>query len=71
MVSNGYSKNSYGCHLYLYKFDLKVKSQRRIGIMNVRDILPYGDTPMCQIWYANVKPKKGYGLYTKACQKPY
>ena len=30
-----------------YKFDLEVKGQRRIGIMNVRDTSFHGDTPMC------------------------
>ena len=25
--------------------------------MNVRNTTSYGDTPMCQIWYANVKAK--------------
>ena len=33
-----------------HKFDLKVKVQGRIWIMNVRDSSSYGDTPMCQIW---------------------
>ena len=33
-----------------FKFDPGVKSQRLIGIINLRDILSYGDTPMCQIW---------------------
>ena len=33
-----------------YKFDLEVKGQHRIGIMNVRDTSSYGDTLMCQIW---------------------
>ena len=32
-----------------YKFELEVKGQRHIGIMNVRNVLSYGDTPMCQI----------------------
>ena len=43
-----------------YKFDLEVKGQHRIGIMNVCDTLSYGDTPMCQIWQANVNPKKSW-----------
>ena len=30
-------------------FDLDVIGQGRIGIMNVRDTLSYGDTPMRQI----------------------
>ena len=33
-----------------YKFDLEVKVQGRIWIMNVCDTLSHGDTPMCQIW---------------------
>ena len=44
-----------------YKFDLEVKVQGRIWIMNVLDTSSYGDTPMCQIWLANVKPKKVMG----------
>ena len=47
-----------------FKFDPGVKSQLLIGIMNVRNILSYGDTPMCQIWKANVKPKQSYGSDT-------
>ena len=34
-----------------YKFDLEVKVQGRMWIMNVRDTSSHGDTPMCQIWY--------------------
>ena len=41
-----------------YKFDLEVKSQRCIEIMNVCDTLSHVDTPICQIWYANVNAKK-------------
>ena len=33
-----------------YKFDLEVKVLGCIWIMNVRDTLSHGDTPMCQIW---------------------
>ena len=54
-----------------YKFDLKVKVQGRIWIMNVRDISYYGDKPMWQIWWANVYPKKSYGPHMKTWQKPY
>ena len=32
-----------------YKFDLEVKVQGRIWIMNVRDTSSHGDTTMCQI----------------------
>ena len=39
-----------------YKFDLEVKVQGRIWIMNVRDTSSHGDTPMCKIWLTNVKP---------------
>ena len=34
-----------------YKFDLEVKGQRHIGIMNVRNTSSRGDRCMCQIWY--------------------
>ena len=37
--------------------DLEVKGQRRIKIMIVRDTSSRGDTPMCQIWNANIKQK--------------
>ena len=43
-----------------YKFDVKVKGQSRIEIMNVRDRLSHSDTPMYQkwiFWYANIKTK--------------
>ena len=33
-----------------YKFDLEIKVQGRIWIINVRDTSSYCDTPMCQIW---------------------
>ena len=32
--------------LKIYKFDLEVKGQRRIGIMNVHDTSFHGDAPM-------------------------
>ena len=32
------------------KFDLEIKVQGRIWIMNVRDTSSHRDTPMCQIW---------------------
>ena len=41
--------NTKQCHKP-YKFDLEVKVQGRIWIMNVRDRSSHGDTPMCQIW---------------------
>ena len=37
------------------KFDLEVKRHHHIGIKNVRNISPHGDTLMYQIWKANVK----------------
>ena len=40
-----------------FKFDLKVKGQRCIGIMNVTSS-EYDDTATCQIWYDNVKATK-------------
>ena len=33
-----------------YKFNLEVKGQHRIGVMNVRNTSSYEDTSMCQIW---------------------
>ena len=55
------------------KFDLEDTCQRRIGILNVRNISLRGDTPICQIWYGNVKAKKKkcYEPDTKTCQNPY
>ena len=53
-----------------YKFDLKVKVQRRIWIMNVRDTSSHSDTPMCQIWLVNVKPKMIMGLTRKHVKNP-
>ena len=29
------------------------------------------DRSMCQIWFANVKANRSYGLDTKTCQTPY
>ena len=45
-----------------YKSYLKIKVQGRILIMNVHNTAPYGDTPMCKIWLANVNLKKVMGL---------
>ena len=45
--------NTKPCHKP-YTFDLKVKVQGRIRIMNVLDTSSHGDRPMCQLWYANV-----------------
>ena len=42
-----------------YKFELEVNSERRIGIMNVRDTLPHGDRYI-YLLYANVKAKRSY-----------
>ena len=33
-------------HVKPYEFDLEFKGQHRTGIMNVRNILTHGDTPM-------------------------
>ena len=41
--------NTEACHK-TYRFDLEVKGQRQIRIMNVRDTFSYGERPMCQIW---------------------
>ena len=55
----------------IYMFDLEVKGQCRIGIMNARDTSPHGDTTLCQIWLANFKPIRSYEPNTKTCQKLY
>ena len=73
MVSKCQSPKNYGpdtktCQK-AYKFDLKVKGQHRMGIMNVHDTLSYSETPMCQIWYANVNPKKIMGRTRKHVKK--
>ena len=40
--------------------------------MNIPDTSSHGDTPMCQICLANVKPKKkGYEPDSLTCQNPY
>ena len=53
-VSQCQSKKSYGPNTKTcqkpYKFDLKVKVQGRIWIMNVCNTSSHGDTPMYQIW---------------------
>ena len=61
--------NKKSCHKP-YKFDLKVKGQGHIRIMNVLDTSSLGDRPMCQIWYANVKANRSYKLDMKTWQKP-
>ena len=53
-----------------YKFDLEVKVQGCIRIMNVLDTSSHGDRPICQIWYANVKANRSYRSYMKTWQKP-
>ena len=51
--------NTKSCHKP-YKFDLEVKGQGRIRVMNVLDTSSHGDRPMCQLWYANVKANRSY-----------
>ena len=53
-----------------YKFDLEVKVQGCIRIMNVLDTSCHGDIPICQIWYANVKANRSYRSFIKTWQKP-
>ena len=53
-----------------YKFDLEVKGQGHIRIMNVIDTSSLDDRSMCQIWYANVKANRSYRLDMKTWQKP-
>ena len=47
-------------HVKPYEFDLEFKGQHRTGIMNVRNILSHGDTPMWQIWQP-VSKGESYG----------
>ena len=47
IVSEYQIKKKYGLDITCH---LEVKVQGRIWIMNVRDTLSYGDTPICQIW---------------------
>ena len=61
--------NTKPCHK-AYKFDLKVKGQCRIMIMNVLDTSSHGDRHMCQIWYANVKANRSYSSDMKTWKKP-
>ena len=62
--------NTKPCHKP-YKFDLEVKGQHLIRMVNVLETSSHGDRPMCQIWYANVKANGSYRPDTKTCQKPY
>ena len=48
------------------KIDLEVKGQRRIRIINERNISSHSDRPMCQKVYANVKTKRVTG-WTRIC----
>ena len=57
-------------HDKAYNFDLDVKGQYRIRIINIHDTSYYGDTPMYQILYANVNPKKGMGRKGKRVKNP-
>ena len=61
--------NTQQCHKP-YNFDLKVKVQGCIRIMNVLDTSSHGDRPICQIWYTNVKANRSYRSYMKTWQKP-
>ena len=59
--------NTKPCHK-TYKFDLVVKVQGRIRIVNILDASFHGDRPMCQIWYTNVKANRRPDM--KTWQKP-
>ena len=48
-----------------YKFDLEVKGQGHMRIMNVLDTSSLSDRPMCQIYFANVKANRSYRLDMK------
>ena len=61
--------NTKQCHIP-YKFDLEVKVQGCIRIMNVLDTFSHGDRPMGQIWYANVKANRSNRSDMKTRQNP-
>ena len=48
-----------------FKFDLEVNGQHQIGIMNIRDTLPYGGTIICQIWKL-ISIQKSNGPFQKS-----
>ena len=50
---------------------MKAKGQGHTDVMNVCDILSYGNTLLCQMSYDYVKGQKRCGLNTKQCQKSY
>ena len=54
-----------------YRFDLEIKGQCRVRIMNVRDTSSHGDRPMCQIWYDNVKQTEVTGRTGRHGNKTY
>ena len=56
--------NTKSCHKS-YKFDLEVKGQLHIKIMNVFETSSNGDIPMCHMWYALVKENRSYRPDTK------
>ena len=64
-----WGRNTKPCHKP-YKFDLEVKRQCLIRIMNLRDISSQGDRPICQICYANVKANRSYSLDMKTWENP-
>ena len=64
---NGSKRSDMKTFKKAYRFDLEVKGQHRIRIMNVRNTSSYCDTPMCK----TMSIKKSYGPDTKTCQKPY
>ena len=55
---------------YTYKFDLEVKGQRRIRILNVLDTSYHGERPMCQLWFVIVKTNRSYRSDMNTWQKP-
>lgn len=55
-------------HTYrkIYKFDLDVKDQHDIGIVNVRDTSTHCDRLLCQIRYANIKVNRSRTQHVKS-----
>ena len=52
-----------------YNFDLEVKGQGLLEVINVPDTLSHGNIAMCQIWYACVEKRGSCGTDTNPFEK--
>ena len=50
-------------------FDIKVKDQGHIEVMNVCNTLLYGIIAMCLIWFVYIKEQRSYGADKNPCGK--